>query len=140
MSRRQQILAKITTQEERAAMEADEKRASDQKAARKQGKRLEKNERARERRAAANQGIVLCTKKWVPQSKLGQYVDVPDVFTLVPTDHHAYCYQHGAALLRTPRLVHTGGNDGHCKCLDCSKGLVWKACCTMCNAHLFSYG
>ena len=140
MSRRQQILAKITTPEERDAMKADEERASEQKAAKKEAKRLAKNERACERRAAAKQGKKLCTAKWVNQSKSWQYGDVPDVFTLVSTDHHAYCYQHGAALLRTPRLVHTGGNDGHCKCLDCGKWLVWKACCTRCNAQHFSFG
>ena len=140
MSRRDGVLRQIMTEEELAALRADAELAAMQSAARVEAKRLAKNERARERYDAKKQGKKLCTAKWVPQSKLWQYVDVPDVFTLVPTDRHAYCYQHDAVVLRTPKLVHTGGNDGHCKCLDCGKGLVWKACCTRCNAHLFSYG
>jgi hypothetical protein len=127
------------TEEELAALRADAELAAMQSAARVEAKRLAKNERARARNDAKKQGKKLCTAKWVNLSKLWQYGDVPIVHSLVP-EVGAYCNQHGAPLLRTPRLVHTSGNDGHCKCLDCGKWLVWKACCTRCNAQHFSFG
>ena len=134
MSRRDGVLRQIMTEEQRAALRADAELAAMQLAAREEAKRLAKNERARERRAAKKQGKKLCTVKWIKRMDLLKYPDVPSVYDLVQTQLQAVCKTHGEM---QPKLVHTGGNVGHCKCLDCGKGLVWKACCVACNAQFF---
>ena len=144
MSRRDGVLRQIMTEEQRAALRADAELAAMQLAARVEAKRLAKNERARERRAAKKQGKKLCTAVWIKRMDLWKYPDVPSVYDLVQTPLQAVCKklyhdgrEHGEM---KPKLVHFGGNVGHCKCLDCGKGLVWKACCVACNAHFFPLG
>ena len=126
------------TEEQRAAMSADAELAAMQLAARVEAKRLAKNERDRERRAAKKQGKKLCTRKWIKMMDLLKYPDVPSVYDLVQTPLQAVCKR--CERLMRPRLVHTGGDHGDCACLSCGKGLVWKACCVACNAHLFPPG
>ncbi len=135
MSRRDGVLRQIMTEEQRAALRADAELAAMQLAARVEAKRLARNERARERRAAKKQGKKLCTAEWIKPMDLLKYPDVPSVGDLVQTQLQAVCKK--CEHLMKPKLVHTGGNVGHCKCLDCGKGLVWKACCVACNAHFF---
>ena len=134
MSRR----AKFTTPEEKDALREDAERASQQKAARENARRLATNERARERRVAKNAGKKLCSVTWIKPMDLLQYASGPSVDTLVPTPLDAVCKK--CVRLMQPRLAHTGSDDGPCTCLSCGKGLVWKACCVTCNAHLFPLG
>ncbi len=107
------------------------------KEAKAEAKRLAKNERARERRAAKKAGLMLCTVKWVKNADLWQYTNVPSVFDIVSSEHAAYCYHHETPMQKTPRLVHSGGDEGNCVCLNCKKGLVWRPCCMQCNFQNF---
>ena len=135
MSRR----AKFTSIEEREQMQQETELLESIRAAKAEQKRLDKNERARERYAAKKAGKKLCTVKWLKTADMMPYT-APSVFDLVSTDLAAYCHAHPEPQLKVPRLMHTGGDahTGNCVCLKCNKGLTWRPCCKLCNHQYFS--